>query len=260
MSEKPFYHEYSFYGDAVKPGDRIKIERNIEYNEYADALAPYVAKGVAALEQERKVSVAKEQEIFARLEAGSQEWAKQAAQTLIIDKALDYLNVPTIPHTSNQWTVDKRGQHEISNMVYKMFYTIEPDIVYSPGYPDLWIVTWGVSLNIQDRVAKRVGPRWIAEQKKKKCEGQAAAEKYVQGRIAAYAHLFTELSPPVPEDKVWLFRINGHLLPGYTIAPHEPTPDELLAFVNEQDISGAEIFKKPPARKEVSKPKRGKAR
>lgn len=132
--------------------------------------------------------------------------------------------------------------------------------MYSPGHPDLWVVTWGVCLNIQERVAKRVGPRWIAEQKKKKFEGQAAAEKYVQGRIAAYAHLFTELSPPVPEDKVWLFRINGYLLPGYTIAPHEPTPDELLAFVNEQDIGGADMFKKPPVRKETGKPKRGKAR
>lgn len=259
MSEKPFYHEYSYYGDSVKPGYRIKIERSIEFNEFADALAPYVAKGTAALERERKASEAKEQEIFARLEAGSQEWAKQAAQTLILDKALEYLNLPEIPHTSNKWTVSKDGTHEISNLVYLMRYRIYPNSsIQASG----WMVSWYVLYNVHEHIKKwrSIESYAVAMQEKKKYENEAAAQRYMQGRIDTYAHLFTELSPPVPEKEKYLFCFNGHLLPGYTLAPHEPTPDELLAFVNEQDIGGADMFKKPPARKETGKPKHGKAR
>ena len=43
-------------------------------------------------------------------------------------------------------------------------------------------------------------------------------EKYVQGRIKAYSHLFTEISPPIPEEHLEPFVLYGHLLPGYTKA------------------------------------------
>ena len=86
-----------------------------------------------------------------------------------------------------------------------------------------------------------------------------AAEAYINGRIAAYAHLFTELSPPIPEDKVRYFRANGHLLRGYTVAPHEPTPDELLTFVDDHEISGVNLAVKP-RRKAPTQKKAGKSR
>ena len=64
-------------------------------------------------------------------------------------------------------------------------------------------------------------------------------EKYLQGRIAAYAHLFTELSPPVPADARQRFCVNGVLLPGYTVeAPIPPRPDvdELLSLLEDGDM------------------------
>ena len=71
----------------------------------------------------------------------------------------------------------------------------------------------------------------------------------MQGRIAAYAHLFQEISPPLPENHVHLFSVNGKLLPGYTVQPHQPTPQELLAFVEDGDT---------PPKKEAKTKKRNR--
>ena len=47
------------------------------------------------------------------------------------------------------------------------------------------------------------------------CAAREEAEKYIQGRIKAYSHLFTEISPPIPKDLEKSFMVHGHLLPGY---------------------------------------------
>ena len=263
MPDEKFYYESAFYGDYIKPGEGIKVERKISFDEYRADLAPYVAKSISELTQERAASEALEREIFDKLTALSKEWAVQASQTLIIDKALDYLKIPTIRHTSNQWTVDKNGRHEISNMVYKMTYHISPQTSPVQKTPFAWEVSWELSFNVQPRIGKYLDYT-IAEKKKKRYGSMADAEKYMQGRISTYAHLFTELSPPIPEDSKHLFRVNGHLLPGYTIAPHKPTPDELLAFVDDQDIEGAGLpeqpLKKTAAHTDKKHPKARKTR
>ena len=67
-------------------------------------------------------------------------------------------------------------------------------------------------------------------------------EKYLQGRIAAYSHLFTEISPPIPEEAQRRFCINGVLLPGYTVETPELTrPDaknveDLLSLLDDEDL------------------------
>ena len=67
-------------------------------------------------------------------------------------------------------------------------------------------------------------------------------EKYLQGRIKAYSHLFTEISPPIPENEQKRFCINGVLLPGYTVeAPVPDRPDEknvedLLSLLEDGDM------------------------
>ena len=43
----------------------------------------------------------------------------------------------------------------------------------------------------------------------------------MQGRIKAYAHLFTEISPPIPKEQIAHFRINNRLLPGYHETPEK---------------------------------------
>ena len=47
------------------------------------------------------------------------------------------------------------------------------------------------------------------------CVSREEAEKYIQGRIEAYSHLFTEISPPIPKNLEKSFMVHGNLLPGY---------------------------------------------
>lgn len=69
--------------------------------------------------------------------------------------------------------------------------------------------------------------------------------------VLAYAHLFTELSPPIPKGEERRFSVNGILLPGYTVEVPEKTPqevaDELLGFLEDGDT--------PPPPAEPEKPK-----
>lgn len=80
-------------------------------------------------------------------------------------------------------------------------------------------------------------------------------EKYLQGRIAAYAHLFTEISPPIPKEYQKHFCVNGVLLPGYTVEnpdalkPDEAVLDDLLSLLDEDEIGG-----KAPAPPSVTQP------
>ena len=79
-------------------------------------------------------------------------------------------------------------------------------------------------------------------------------DKYLQGRINAYAHLFTEISPPIPKGEEKRFSVNGILLPGYTVEVPEPTPqevaDSLLDLLDDEDLglpSQPEEAEPPPA-------------
>jgi hypothetical protein len=42
-------------------------------------------------------------------------------------------------------------------------------------------------------------------------------DKYLDGRIKAYAYLFTDSNPPVPAEYARYFEKHGVLLPGYVI-------------------------------------------
>ena len=99
----------------------------------------------------------------------------------------------------------------------------------------------------------------MARQDKKKYPTMEAAQHYIQGRFDLYCHLFRELSPPVPNECRRMFSINGHLAPGYTLAPpdkSEPskqTVDDLLACLDDVDMAEPPV--KPPekCRKEQRK-------
>lgn len=105
-------------------------------------------------------------------------------------------------------------------MVYAMSWDIWEKTQYNRKTqqvePVAWIVTWGVWVQQLGRHF-RFGEK-IAGQDRKRFTDKVAAEKYVQGRIKVYDHLFQEVSPPVPERYVHYFKVNGVLAPGYTVA------------------------------------------
>lgn len=160
-------------------------------------------------------------------------------------------------HTANQWIVNQYGNHEMSNMVYKFFWReyerIEWDRVKEQSVPVAWEITWNVTFNTPQNPDYSGRGRQIAGQDKKVFKDRAAMEKYLQGRISAYAHLFTEISPPIPEEHKKRFFVNGVLLPGYTVEtpqltqPDPNTVDDLLSYLDDDDMPSFQQPEEPPA-------------
>lgn len=248
MENETFYEAYGQYIDRLTPGFKLKIEHHIEYDIYRigrPEIAEKVKLSRAELSKARQESVKLEQDIYDKMLGTVKEWEAQAAQTLLLNKALEYINTPAVPHTSNEWQQQKDGSWVISNLVYTMEYKIWED--EAGDKKGTWLVSWELGINCPTRPDTEkyyfAGERVIAEQNKKRYDTFEAAQKYIQGRFDQYVGLFRELRPPVPDKFKRHFYINGCLLPEYTVAPPEQTkPDEktvesLLDFLDEDDAA-----------------------
>lgn len=169
---------------------------------------------------------------------------------LTLDKAIEYIRTPPAKHTANQWEKSEYNsdRQEMSNMVYAMSYYVYErtryDSAAQKSVPVAWELSWSVYLNApQNNTRQR-----IAGQDKKVYSDKADMEKYLNGRIKAYSHLFTEISPPIPQEYVKNFRVNGQLLPGYTVEGEEPKPPEHAADV---EVGGDSISENTEPRKEL---------
>lgn len=127
MGKESFYSAYGEYVDKLEPGYKLKIEHHVEYESYRigrPEIAAQVKFTPAELKRKREESVKLEQAIYDKMLGVVKEWEVQAAQTLLLDKALEYADTPDVPHTSNEWKQREDGSWEISNLVYKMCYQI----------------------------------------------------------------------------------------------------------------------------------------
>ena len=242
---KPFF-SVNAWGDSLTTGATLKIVHSLNYSDYTASphMAPLVELPAAELPEKLEGSKAAEKAIFEKLKAATDEWEAQAAQTLLLEKVLEYVRTPEVSHTSNEWKQIQGGAWEISNRVYQMRYVFVP-VPQSKAVR----VTWGIVYNTPQqpgnpRYANSWGDsRYIVRQEKKPYDSVEAAQRYIQGRFNLYAHLFTELSPPVPNDCKRMFMVNGHLLPGYTLAPPERTKEEavkdLLDCLEDGDVAPA---------------------
>lgn len=121
--------------------------------------------------------------------------------------------MPRVEHSSNKWVKakDEFDYNRISNRVYKMSYRIYERSSYRTGakkYDVMWdIYTNWPQLQTSYKIAGQ----------KRVCSTREEAEKYIQGRIKAYSHLFTEISPPIPKKYEKFFKVHGQLLPGYIV-------------------------------------------
>lgn len=237
MSDKPNYKAYN-YGDILKPGREAKIDHCVHTD--TPDISGLVKKPLAVLETLRQESVAKEEAIFHKICDSLQEWEKQAANTQLLDKAIQYVRTPAIKHTGNQWVKDEYGQYSISNMVYKMNYRIWENTRYGQKEPLSRELSWYVYL--QDPARAQTSGR-IAGQERKRFADKSAMDKYLQGRIKAYAHLFTEIWPPIPKEHIRRFTVNGHLLPGYTVES-EQEKASVLGELAKTKVLAQERFRK----------------
>ena len=213
---------YSSYDhDKLETAETMRIERRIYFEAKDGDIAPYVSLPPEQLHAMREESAAAEQAIFNDLSSRAAAWEEQAGKTLLLDKAIEYTRTTVVQHTSNEWQKGEYDRYTRSNRVYQMNYSIYENTRYDKeaqkSIPYSWTLTWSVRTNSPSRTQAK-----IAGQDRKVFSDKAAMEKYLNGRIKAYDRLFTEISPPIPQEYAEHFKVNGMLLPGYTIEGEEP--------------------------------------
>ena len=216
MRKTGYYSVNDF--DFLEEGEKLRLEHDLRFQPNDKILLPLVNASDFDLYELRALAVSGEKKVFEQLKELAEVWEQKAALTMLIDRALSYKRVPQVEHTSNQWQQSHyRDTETVSNMVYKMSVSLHEDNRYDNDtgqfVSDAWIVTWGVSLNTPDEYRTKK----IAGQDRKRFSDKDAALKYIDGRKKAYAHLFTEISPPIPERYADRFSKNGLLLPGYVV-------------------------------------------
>ena len=216
MRKTGYYSVNDF--DFLEEGEKLRLEHDLRFQPNDKILLPLVNASDFDLYELRVLAVSGEKKVFEQLKELAEVWEQKASLTMLIDRALSYKRVPQVEHTSNQWQQSNYRDTEIvSNMVYKMSVSLYEDNHYDNDtgqfVSDAWIVTWGVSLNTPDEYRTKK----IAGQDRKRFSDKDAALKYIEGRKKAYAHLFTEISPPIPERYADRFSKNGLLLPGYVV-------------------------------------------
>ena len=245
MEENKDYRAYR-YGDHLEPGAELKIEHRV-FCEDVD-ISSLITMGADNLEAMRQESIDGEQKAYEIVVAAAKQWEQQAAATQMINRALSYLRTPEVTHTANEWhkTDNWRAAEEISNRVYRMTCSIREDTKYDretkQSVPVAWYVTWDVYVNSPKQ---GYGVK-IAGQSQKRYTDKAAAQKYLEGRKKAYAHLFTEISPQIPKQYERHFTVYGALLPGYSVEGQEPIKtNQTAAEVSKGGISMPEKPEKP---------------
>ena len=225
---------YSSYDhDKLETAETMRIERRIYFEAKDGDIAPYVSLPPEQLHAMREESAAAEQAIFNDLARRAAAWEQQAGKTLLLDKAIEYTRTTVVQHTSNEWQKGEYDRYTRSNRVYQMNYHIYENTRYDrekqQSVPYSYSLTWGVYTNSPNRN----GQAKIAGQDRKVFSDKAAMEKYLNGRIKAYDRLFTEISPPIPQEYAEHFKVKGMLLPGYTIEGEEPPQQPQAAAIPE---------------------------
>lgn len=269
MAKKSFY-EASTYTGNLRPGYEIAVQRTISYQGENADFKPFLTVPHKELEQRLKDSMAAEKKIHDELKEAIKAWDEHGAQTLLLEKAIEYLKTEPVKHTANEWKQQEDGTWEISNMVYRMTFKIVP-------IGDEWKLSWELQYTAPGQNQERYysyyerGPKKRIEYEgSKKYKTMAGAQKYIQGKFDQYARCFETLSPPVPKSVKSLFCVNGQVLQGYTISPLEKeaavnvspeqlkpddkTVDALLSCLGDGDLTPAPAPETAQARTESAKP------
>ena len=222
----------SYDHDKLEAAETMRIERRIYFEAKDGDIATYASLPIAQLLSMRSESAAAEQAIFDDLKERAAAWEEQAGRTLLLDKTLEYVRTPHVQHTANEWQTTEHNRHIRSNRVYQMNYYIYENTRYDKeaqkSIPYSWTLTWSVRTNSPSRTQAK-----IAGQDRKVFTDKAAMEKYLNGRIKAYDRLFTEISPPIPQEYADYFKVNGMLMPDYTIEGEEPPQQQQAAAIPE---------------------------
>lgn len=239
-SDNKQFYDISTYSSELREGHAICVQRMATYRgQYAD-FKPFLEIPQEELEKRLESSKAEEKKIYEELKKAAQAWDEHGTQTLLLKKVIEYLQVPEVQHTNNQWEQRKDGTWEISNLVYRMTYAIEKA-------SDEWKLSWELEYTspgykppaYYSPYDNKPRPR-IDREGSKKYKTLEGAQKYIQNKYDEYAYLFMEVSPPIPQEAKMFFCVNGQLLQGYTMAPKErdtqEIADDLLGLLDDGDL------------------------
>ena len=238
---------YSSYDhDDLEPASTMRIERRIYFESGKADLSEMVKLPLAELLSLRAESAAAEQEVFDRLKEQAAAWEEQAGRTLFLDKALEYARTLPVTHTANQWEAPDEYRHIRSNMVYQMDYSISENTRYDSAaqksIPYSWTLRWGLYTNAPHGNQREK----IAGQDRKVFASREELDKYLNGRIKAHEHYFTEISPPSPRNTPTALRSTAACSPA--------TP---LRERNRQKPQSFPRRKKPRSRSRPQPPRKG---
>ena len=240
MAKKSFYEVGSYTGD-LQEGTDFFVRRQMRYLGENANFKPFLNTPIKELEQQLKESKAAEKKIFTEVQAAAKAWDAHGAQTLLLTKAIEYLKTPVVEHTGNEWKQRKDGSWEISNLVYKMTFSIIK-------FRDEWKLSWELQYTAPGLAQVKYhsyydrGPKKRIEYEgAKKYKTLAGAQKYIQSKFDQYAEYFESISPPIPIEAKALFCVNGQLLQGYSVlrtppAREEVTVSDLLDCLDEADM------------------------
>lgn len=135
----------------LEPGRELEVREYISFQRGRDGFCELIECSVDELLERKAESIVREKELCQRIDAAVEVWSKQAQQTQQYMKALEYVKTPPTPHTSNRWTVNEYGNHEMSNMVYRFSWReyehTEWDRTLKKSVPKSWELTWSVTFN-----------------------------------------------------------------------------------------------------------------
>lgn len=256
--KKPTFYEANIpWDNRLQEGMSITVARSLRYKGEKADFGPFLSVPVKELEKRLKASKTEEKKVFDLLQEAAKAWDKHGAQTLLLQKAIEYVKTPEVKHTSNEWKKRKDGSWEISNLVYKMTFSITRSGME-------WKVVWELSymapgLQVGYRGYERTPRERIDYEGSKKYKTMDGTQKYVQAKFDEYAECFATLCPTVPEEARALFSVNGQLLPAYKLEkpkvmePMEATVSKLLDCLGEEDLTPPKAAE-PPATPPQVKP------
>lgn len=240
------HDNYEVYSNSrIIHGTNIEIDHSVYYKRDCD-ISDLIQMSAKDVERFRNKSIANENKAYEKVLQALSEWEKEALITQRHNRALNYLNTPPIEHTSNKWVDAKYDYKERSNMVYFMQYRIYKRQARNG------MLKWDVAWTIRTQRAPGQAALVLGNQEKT-YSSEEAAEKYIQRRIEEYDHLFTEISPVIPDIYKYNFSVNGVLLPGYTTASMQKAIDEkkpsIKGQLNELKGQSSDKSKPEPAKK-----------
>jgi hypothetical protein len=215
----------AYHGGTLISGDRWTLDGHVFVSDQdsKEDMLMYAAMPPEALEALIAEAKAAEEAAYQALKDSASGLDDAIALVQVLAAAKRYVSVPKTQHTGNHIVglYFPRGTYERSNQTYVMQWRFETIDKYDRELQERVVtgyrVDWCVRARPHDGPGAWCAKSVIAEQRGKKFETLEAAQKYIDGRVKAYAHLFVEDCPPVPRECAYIFTSGGALLPGYRL-------------------------------------------